>query len=115
MVYPALVRGCRQNILVTVYSQNNGEDGEPIVLLSRKLKCNYQSVAQAKYDEEHNKIYINAKALMDGDSFPELTEIVRGEVTISYQNGQKETRQIYKGYKARNPDGSVNYTCLELL
>lgn len=112
MRYPQLVRDrdCKTAIDVVIYSQNTGEDGEPIILFSKqKMKCNYQGSAKRRYDAEHNIVELNGVALFNGDAFHTITEITSGEVIVF---GEK--RQIIKGTKERNPDGSVNYTRLEL-
>lgn len=111
MKYPSLVRekDCKTDITVVVYSQDIGEDGEPITIFSDNLKCNYQGSGKRRYDAEHNIVELVGVALLHGDAFPTITEITSGEVVV-----YGEKRQIVKGTKERNPDGSVNYTRLEL-
>ena len=111
MRYPSLVRekDCRTEISVTIYSQDVSEDGGPVVLLSETLKCNYQGSAKRRYDAEHNIVELVGVALFNGDPFSTLSEISSGEAVVF---GEK--RQIVKGTKERNPDGTVNYTRLEL-
>jgi hypothetical protein len=48
-------------------------------------------------------------ALFDGDIAPEL-DVLTGAVEIC-----GGCRIIYRGSKCRNPDGTVNYTKLELM
>ena len=50
------------------------------------------------------------KHILCGDIAPSLAVISSGYVIVF---GQK--RQIYRGTKARNPNGTVNYTELELM
>lgn len=111
MKYPSLVRkkDCKTDILVKIYSQDIGEDGEPIILCCEYLKCNYQGSAKRRFDAEHNIIELVGVALFHGDPFTSVSEISSGEVIVF-----NEKRQIVKGTKERNPDGSVNYTRLEL-
>lgn len=111
MRYPSLVRAkeCKTDISVKIYSQDISEDGGPTVLLSETLKCNYQGSAKRRFDAEHNIVELVGVALFHGDPFPTVSEISSGEVVVF---GEK--RQISKGTKERNPDGTVNYTRLEL-
>lgn len=53
---------------------------------------------------------LSAQAYFIGDIVPELPTLSNGEVIV---NGVK--RRIYQGEKARNPDGTVNYTRLDLI
>lgn len=111
MIYPSLVRkkDCKTDISVVIYTNDIGEDGEPITYISENLKCNYQGSAKCRYDAEHKIVELVGVALFNGDPFPTISEITSGEVVVF---GDK--RQISKGIKERNPDGSVNYTRLEL-
>ena len=72
-------------------------------------RCNYQDSAQRVYTSDKHYIQLSGKALFNGDIFPELPVIAGGEAVIF---GEK--RRIYRGTKARNPDGSVNFTQLDL-
>ena len=49
--------------------------------------------------------------MLDGDIAPGM-ENIAGYVEI---NGGKITRTIYRASRARNPDGTVNFTQLELM
>lgn len=111
MRYPSLVRqkDCKTDISVTIYTNEIDEDGAPVVLLSENLKCNYQGSAKHRYDAEHNIVELVGVALFNGDPFHAVSEISNGEAVVF---GEK--RQIAKGTKERNPDGTVNYTRLEL-
>lgn len=112
MVYPQLVRKkeCKTDIHVVLYAEGTTEDGEPIIALESDLKCNYQDKAKRVLTAEKVWVQITAKAYFVGDIAPSLPVISGGKVTIF-----GETRQIYQGTKARNPDGSVNYTELEIM
>lgn len=111
MIYPKLVRekDCKIDIHVVLY-EGITEDGEPIVALEDDFKCNYQDKAKRVLNSEKVFVYLTAKAFFIGDIAPNLSVIYGGTVTIF---GEK--RQIYQGTKARNPDGTVNYTELEIM
>lgn len=112
MTYPSLVRKqeCKTDIEVFLYSDEINEDGAPVITDHVKTKCNFQSSASQRYDKEHNIVEINSVALFNGDVFPHTPEITGGEVIVF-----NHTLNIRRGIKARNPDGTVNYTRLELL
>ena len=111
MRYPKLVRkvDCKTPIKITVYSQDLGEDGEQISYGTINTFCNYQSSGKRILTDKQQFIDISGVALLSDDIFVELSEITHGEVEIF-----GETREIIKGSKARNPDGTVNYVRLEL-
>lgn len=112
MVYPRLVRKkeCKTDIHVVLYAEGTTEDGEPIIAFEDDLKCNYQDKAKRVLTAEKVLIQLTAKAYFVGDIAPNLAVISGGKITVF-----GETRQIYQGTKARNPDGSVNYTELEIM
>ena len=112
MVYPKLVRekDCKTDIKVVLYGEEITEDGEPIIALEANLKCNYQDKAKRILSTEKVEIQLTAQAYFVGDIAPDLAVISGGKVTAF-----GETREIYQGTKARNPDGTVNFTKLEIM
>ncbi len=81
------------------------EYGEPLEAVAYSGKCNYQDKAKTVLTAEKKLIQITGSALFPGDICPELPVISGGYAVIF---GVK--RRIEKGTKARNPDGTVNYT-----
>ena len=112
MNYPKLVRKeqCKTDIHVVLYGEGTTEDGEPVIALEDDFKCNYQDKAKRVLTAEKVVIQLTAKAYFIGDIAPDLAVISGGQVTVF-----GETRSIYQGSKARNPDGTVNYTELEIM
>ncbi|MCI8641027.1 MAG: hypothetical protein HFJ59_04050 [Clostridia bacterium] len=112
MKYPKLVRkeNCKTDIHIVLYGEETTEDGEPIIALDTNLKCNYQDKAKRVLTAEKVIIQLTAKAYFVGDIAPELSVISGGQVTVF-----GKTRLIYQGTKARNPDGTVNFTELEIM
>lgn len=112
MIYPKLVRekDCKTDIHIVLYGEGTTEDGEPVIALDTDLKCNYQDKAKRVLTAEKVIIQLTAKAYFVGDIAPGLSVISGGQVTIF-----GETRSIYQGTKARNPDGTVNFTELEIM
>lgn len=112
MKYPCLVLEsvCKTPVTVRIFSEGISEDGEPQTALTINAVCNYQDNAHTVVTAEKTLVTLSARAFFIGDIAPTLSVISGGEVTV---NG--ETRRIYKGEKARNPDGTVNFTRLELI
>ena len=112
MKYPCLVPKsmCKTDIKVVIYEEGLSETGSPLIALEDSLKCNYQDKAYTKMTAEQKIVTLGAKALFPGDICPKLPVISGGTVTVFGME-----RKIYSGTKARNPDGTVNYTLLELV
>ena len=112
MKYPCLVLKsvCKTPIKVTLYQEELSEDGEPVTDAVLNLMCNYQDKAKTVITADKQNVSLSAQAYFVGDIAPEIAVISNGEVEIF---GQK--RRIYQGEKARNPDGTVNYTRLDLI
>ena len=112
MIYPKLVRekDCKTDIHVVLYGEGTTEDGEPIIALEEDLKCNYQDKAKRVLTAEKVLVQLTAKAYFVGDIAPNLAVISSGKINVF-----GETRNIYQGTKARNPDGTVNFTELEIM
>ena len=112
MKYPPLVPDavCRTPISLTIYANELTEDGAPVVAATYEGCCNYQASAQRVYTDDKHYFQLTGKALFNGDILPELPVIADGEAVIF-----GETRKIYRGIKARNLDGSVNYTEIQLM
>ena len=110
MKYPNLVPKsmCKTDISVIIYKEGVSETGAPLIALNDKLKCNYQDRAYTKMTAEQKIVTLSGKAYFCGDICPEQAVISSGTVIVF---GVK--REIYQGTKARNPDGSVNYTLFE--
>lgn len=92
-----------------MYEEGISEDGAPIKAVDADLMCNYQDVAKEILTAEKKIVQITGSAYFTGDIAPAIAVISGGTVTV---HGQE--RKIAAGMKARNPDGSVNYTHLDL-
>ena len=111
MLYPRLVRDFVQSTPMNVVVDADGidEDGAPIEGARWEGSANYQDHTHDIYAKDKVETEVLASIYIDGDPFPSLSVIAGGEVTVF-----DETRNIVRGMKARNPDGTVNYTRLEL-
>lgn len=109
--WPCLVlpQFCNTPIQVVIESEDLNENGTPKVLLDWSGNCNYQDQAKRLYKDEKAVVQIVGTCLIPGDIAPTMAVFPSGKVTV---NGVE--RVLSKGIKARNPDGTVNYTCLEL-
>ena len=109
-MWPRLVPGrvCKTPCRV-VLTSGIGEDGAPLAAADLSLKCNWQDKPKQVLNAERQLIQLGGTALFDGDIAPNQ-DILTGEVEIY---GKLWT--IHQGSKCRNPDGSVNYTRLELM
>ena len=112
MKYPSLVPAavCKTPVTLTIYADELTEDGAPEIASTFSGFCNYQDTAQRVYTSDKHYIQLTGKALFNGDIFPALSAIADGQAEIF-----GETRRIHRGAKARNPDGSVNYTEIQLM
>ena len=111
MRWPRLVLGFAQSMPVeaTVDADGIDEDGAPIVGAEWSGSCNWQDRTVEAFDKDMAETKVTATLYVDGDPFPGLAVIAGG--TVSAMGGE---RQIVQGMKARNPDGTVNYTRLDL-
>lgn len=112
MKFPQLVKNffAAIPIEVTIYAEGLSEDGAPIVAMTGTYTCNWQDSAKTVLTSEQKKVQTQGKALITGDIAPGIAVISGGYVTV---NGVR--REIARGVKARNPDGTVNYTELDVI
>ena len=112
MAFPCLVdkKFCRTDIMVTIDGTELNKDGdiEPYVIII--TKCNLQMGARVSMEKDKEKIELAGVALFAGDICPSVPVIASGTVKI-----KDAEYSINKGTKNLNPDGTVNYTTLELI
>lgn len=107
MRYPHLVPAgvCKTPIRIVIEQEGLSEEGEPLTAFEQELKCNWQDGAKTILTAEQKYVRITGRAYFDGDICPDLPVISSGYGIIF-----GSIRRICDGIKARNPDGSVNYT-----
>lgn len=130
MKFPCLVRPqfCKTPIYLTLYGEGLSEDGAPITIYERKelvasddlypydnlysepLMCNYQSKAKTIFTAQQKRVEVSGVILIPGDICPDYPEISGGFVIV---DGIR--RELAKGIKARNPDGTVNFIELDVI
>lgn len=92
-----------------ILTAGEDENSTPIVAAELELKCNWQDNPRQVLNAERRLIQLGGTAYFDGDIAPGV-DILCGTAEIY---GVSWT--IFKGRKCRNPDGTVNYTMLELM
>lgn len=107
MDYPCLVPKwlCKTEISLSFDQEGLNDYGEPLNPIGYAGKCNYQDKAKTVITAEKKLVEITGSALFPGDICPDLSVISGGSAEIF-----GVTRRILQGCKARNPDGTVNYT-----
>lgn len=111
MVWPKLVPPAFCTTAATVHLDTGGtdENGAPVPALTVAGQCNYQSSGKVVLTTDQREVRLSGVCLFDGDLAPELPELTSGTVEVA-----GGTYKLLRGSKARNPDGTVNYTRLEL-
>lgn len=107
MNYPCLVpkRLCKTDITISFDREGLNEYGEPLETVNYSGKCNYQDKAKTVLTAEKKLVEITGTVLIPGDACPELPVISGGSAVVFGVE-----REIQQGTKARNPDGTANYT-----
>lgn len=112
MRYPCLVPKhlCKTDICLELEKEGLDEYGEPLPVIVFEGKCNYQDGGKSIFTADKKLVQLSGVALFPGDICPEFPLISGGVATV-----MGTTRRIFSGRKARNPDGSVNYTEVQLI
>ena len=126
MRYPKLVpqKYCTTPVRVVFLGAIDIE-GQETVVETYGGKCNLSQKTKQRVTADKRLITIEAVALFDGDIAPNLLQPKgllyvtetdsrngEGEETLEPEN---KPYRIFSYTKARNPDGTVNYTRLELV
>lgn len=111
MKFPCVVPKavCKTPIHIEIEQEGTSVYGEPLETIVVDCCCNYQDKAKTVLTKEKKEVIITGCAYMPGDIVPELATISGGTVTLF-----DKKRRIATGIKARNPDGTINYTRLDL-
>lgn len=111
MKYPCVVlkQFCKTDIEVTLNREGRNKYGSPLEPVKWTGKSNYQDNAKTVLTAQKELVQLSGSALIPGDIAPDLPVISGGTIKVCGVE-----RKIYQGYKVRNPDGSVNYTRLDV-
>lgn len=85
-------------------------DGSPKRTIIFEGKCFFSEKTKQKITAEKQIITLSGEALFNGDIAPD-SDIIAGEILLK----SDVKRKIFASEKAKNPDGTVNYTRLELI
>ena len=112
MIYPCLVdkRMCNVDISGAIEPEGYGNYGEPLESIAFSGLCNYQDMSKTVLTAQKKIVEVTGSAYFPGDICPDAPVISGGTAIIF---GVK--RRIAAGRKARNPDGTVNFTVLEVV
>jgi hypothetical protein len=107
MRFPQLVPPgvCTTPIRLLLTREELTEDGAPAEAYTYEGLCNWQDGGRTELTPEQKYVRISGRAYLPGDICPDLSNITGGYALIF---GEK--RAVAAGIKARNPDGTVNYT-----
>ena len=107
MRWPELVpaSACKTPIELVIESEELDEDGAPVAAFTYDGMCNWQDGGKVELTGEQKYVRITGTALFTGDICPDLSNLTGGYGVIF-----GERREIAEGIKARNPDGTVNFT-----
>ena len=110
--YPKLVRKAHMKTPITVVLESDELTnlGEPKFSVTLQKLCNFQDGTHKVLTAEQQIIEASGTALFDGDIAPDMAVIGTGYVVVF---GEK--RRIIRGSKNRNPDGTVNYSRLDVM
>lgn len=112
MRYPSLIdkRMCNTPIHGIIEREGYGNFGEPLAGIVFNTLCNYQDKAKTVYTSEKKLVEVTGTAYIPGDICPDVPVISGGTAVIF-----DVERRVAVGRKARNPDGTVNYSVLEVV
>jgi hypothetical protein len=128
---------------VTLDVEGVGRNGEPIGGIHWVGKCIFSEKAERVLDTDGKKILLLGKVIVKGDIAPDLKNVSSGTITLykgaiseamTNENGKyllteheqmliatttapdkvSATYEIHKGYRPRNPDGTIHHTMFEL-
>ena len=109
MKWPDLVQESVCTTPITVHFEDGiNEDGSPRIVAVFVGMCNYSEKAKTVFDGERKAVRRSAVAMFSGDIYPEKD--IEGCVEVG-----NTTRRIIASSRGRNPDGTVNFTQLELI
>ena len=110
MRWPQLVKpwACKVPITITL-TDGIGEDGAPKTAATVETLCSCNGKGGWSVDERRQMVRYTCTALIPGDIAPGLKNLT------GWAELQGKQLTIHAAGRALNPDGSVNYTRLELM
>jgi hypothetical protein len=110
--YPSLIApwACKTYAEIVIMAEGLTEEGASVVAYSGGKYGNYQSGGKTVFDKEQKRVQLTGTICIPGDICPDVPEITSGTIVV---HGVK--RNIFQGFKRRNPDGTVNYTEIQIV
>lgn len=95
---------------VKLNGEGLNEQGEPEPAFEWQGKVIFSEKAKTTMTTDGRPIQLEGQVIIKGDISPELKLISDGEVSVN-----EKTYRIHRSERARNPDGSIHHTVLELM
>lgn len=110
MRWPELVQpwACKTPVTVRL-TGGIGEDGAPMERPPIETLCSFSEKQKQVLDAQRRLVTLEGTLLLPGDLAADMAELT-GTVEIDGHRWD-----IYRASRGRNPDGSVNFTQLELM
>ncbi len=110
MKWPSLVAPWACKTQVTVYLESEiGEDGAPVEREPIQTLCSFSEQQRQILTADRQLVTLNGTLLFPGDLAPDCPKLA-GTVEVCGNRWN-----IHKASRCRNPDGSVNFTKLEVM
>lgn len=108
--WPGLVKpwACKTPVVVRL-TEGAGEDGAPVELAPIEALCSFSEKQRQVLDAQRRMVTLEGALLFPGDLAPGAAELA-GTAELGGRRWD-----IYRGERGRNPDGTVNYTKLEVM
>ena len=100
----------KTDVRIVLYAPELDENGAPIIVYDAEHKCIWSVKRRRTVDAEKRIIDLEGSVIVDGDVAPEAENAADGYAVV-----YGEKLKIYKVKRARNPDGSVHHTTMELI
>lgn len=110
MKWPELVQpwACKTPVIVRL-TGGIGEDGAPVERPPIETLCSFSEKQKQVLDAQRRMVTLEGTLLFSGDLAPDMAALT-GAVEIGGRRWD-----IYRASRGRNPDGTVNFTQLELM
>lgn len=95
---------------VELNTEGLNEQGEPEAALSWSGKGIFFEKSKTVTTSDNRLVRLEGRIILKGDIAPSIGVISDGSVSIN-----DRVYTIYRSEKARNPDGSIHHTLLELM
>lgn len=108
--FPFPIHLLRTPCVVTLNTEGLNEQGEPEAEFTWSGKSIFSEKSKTVVTADNRIVRLEARVILKGDIAPQIEVISDGTVQIG-----AKTYTIYRSERARNPDGSIHHTTLELM